>query len=65
MGTVTREKDIQILARTIIGKGELQDDHGSYCLYCPSVNTNGDKIIVHTLDCPVLVARDILTGVPS
>ena len=67
-----KKEDVIILAEAILEESIVANsgDHNSfgyYCEYCDNeyINSepqeNSDKFI-HKLDCPVLVAKDILVG---
>ena len=56
-----RDNDIRVLANAVL---EHSLEHGDYdisCYFCHSSNDNDQKKITHDLDCPVLIARDLLT----
>lgn len=60
------KSDAETLAKTILEWWEEYDDgdyspRGYYCEFCDGDSWVGHDAIVHDLDCPVLVAKDILT----
>jgi len=59
---VSRESDIKIVCEALIEKFE-QCENNSYdhCRYCGSDETKQNGDYVHEVDCPVLVAKDLLT----
>ena len=62
------KKDVNIVTSAMTELAiveEYQGDYGKYewlykCHYCDSSDPEPDKV-KHTLDCPVLVAQDLLT----
>lgn len=68
-----RKEDVLIVARAILDQPIVanmgdRNPFGYYCEYCDNEYIKGkpqenrDKF-VHKLDCPVLVAKDIMTGI--
>lgn len=60
--------DAQILAKAILDDWKGYDDGDSapndrYCKFCNESSWGGYEAIVHDLDCPVLVAKDVRTGI--
>ena len=64
-----RTEDVITLAKAIIEDAVLYEDNdydwGFYCEYCVSRTGNSyptKETFQHAIDCPVLVAKDVLTG---
>ena len=56
------EDDARTLAETIIDYWKEYDDGKGYCcMFCCGSSWKGYDKVVHDLDCPVLVAKDVLT----
>ena len=60
------EDDARTLAETIIDYWKEYDDgdyspKGYCCMFCCGSSWEGYDEVVHDLDCPVLVAKDVLT----
>ena len=55
-------KDSEILARAILENWREYDNYNNMygCRFCDSASHEYYTKIVHDLDCPVLIARDIL-----
>lgn len=60
------ESDAKVLAEAILEEWEQYDDgdnnpKGHYCLFCYKESWKSVADIKHAIDCPVLVAKDVLT----
>ena len=60
------ESDAKILAEAVMDEWKEFDDSdyspkGYFCSFCYCSSWEGYDKIVHDLDCPVLVAKDVLT----
>jgi len=59
---VSRESDIKIVCEALIEKFEQYENNSyDHCRYCGSDETKQNGDYVHEVDCPVLVAKDLLT----
>jgi hypothetical protein len=61
------KEDAIILAKAVIEEWQDYDDGdyspvGNFCKYCYQSSWQGYDKIKHDLDCPVLVAKDVLVG---
>jgi len=61
-----KKEDVIILAKTVLEDHiEYQDGHYEYgyqCIHCYNNYSDTKKGVTHKLHCPVLVAKDVLTG---
>jgi len=64
-----KEEDVIIVAKALVEDAVCYQDGGDYnmdgfdCEYCRGGRTESREEFKHEIDCPVLVAQDILTGV--
>lgn len=58
----TREEDIETVCNAVIDNQEEYDPiDGDYCRFCGSEEYNKDGSFKHRVDCPVLVAKDLMS----
>ena len=63
-----KKEDVIILAKAVYEDAVCFHDGGDYadyycCLFCCGDSTDAKEEFKHEIDCPVLVASDVLTGV--